>query len=264
VPRPKKSLEPPKWWVERWLDSVARESEPSRRQRGRGYARAGRVEDLILEPGLLAARVWGSRPAPYRVEVRVPTFDEPLWRRATARLAEQAGTTAALLVGELPESAEAAFAALGASLFPGVEERVAISCSCPDWQRPCKHAMALFHLIAARLATDPFVLFTLRGRSRDELLAGLRAIRTASVRTAAEGEESEAVSSPADELAEAVDGFWSLPPPGPSAAAPPSPPAARRLPPPPAALGGALLRQELATAYAVMKERAGRLGRAGA
>jgi uncharacterized Zn finger protein len=257
VPRTKKSLEPPKWWVARWLDRMTREGEPSRLQRGRGYARAGRVEDLILESGLLAARVWGSRPMPYRVEVRLPTFDEPLWRRAIARLAEQAGTTAALLVGELPESAEAALAAVGASLFPTAEERVAISCSCPDWQRPCKHAMALFHLIAARLATDPFVLFTLRGRPRDELLAGLRAVRAASARAAAD--ETAPASAPSDDLAERLDRFWELPPPGPTPAAPPSPPAPRRLPPPPAALGGGLLRQELATAYGVMKERAGRL-----
>jgi uncharacterized Zn finger protein len=260
VPRTKKSLEPPTWWGARWLERMAREGEPSRRQRGRGYARGGRVEDLIVDPGLIAARVWGSRPTPYRVEVRVPTFDEALWRRAIGRLAEQAGTAAALLVGELPESAEAAFAALGASLFPGLDERVAISCSCPDWQRPCKHALAVFHVIAARLATDPFVLFTLRGRRRDELLAGLRAVRAASARSSGppEGEETTERAL-ADDLAEELDRFWALPPgPTPPAAPSPSPPAARRLPPPPAALGGAMLRQELATASGVMNERASR------
>jgi uncharacterized Zn finger protein len=253
VPRPRKVVEPPKWWVARWLDGVAREGEPARRQRGRSYARGGRVEDLIVEPGLIAARVWGSRPTPYRVEVRLPTFDEAVWRRAIGWLAEQAGTTAALLVGELPESAEEAVAAAGGSLFPGAEERVAISCSCPDWQRPCKHAMAVFHLIAARLDGDPFVLFTLRGRTRDELLAGVRAARAS--RVPAVGEESQPEAGAVD-----LEGFWAA-----SGSAGPfpasaSPAALRRLPPPPAELGGAQLGQELTTAYRVFMEQAGRAG----
>src|SRR5213078_2416785 len=99
MPRPKKSLEPPRWWVARWLEGVTREGDPARLQRGRGYARGGRVEELIVEPGLIAARVWGSRPTPYRVEIRLPTFDDSLWRRAIGRLAAAAGTTGALLIG---------------------------------------------------------------------------------------------------------------------------------------------------------------------
>jgi uncharacterized Zn finger protein len=260
VPRSKRAPAPMTWWSARWLDRVTREGEQARLRRGRGYARGGRVEDLTLEPGLISARVWGSRPTPYRVEVRVPTLDEAIWRRAIARLAEQAGTTAALLIGELPESAEVALESVGASLFPGVEERVAISCSCPDWQRPCKHAMAVFHLIADRLTGDPFVLFTLRGRPRDELLAGLRAVRAAGAQAEGEASEAglpEATVGVADELGDRLDDFWRLPPP-PTVSATASPPALRRLPPPPAALGGAHLRQELATAYGVMKERAGR------
>jgi uncharacterized Zn finger protein len=259
VPRRKKDAIPPPWWVERWLDTVARGGEQSRAQRGRGYARGGRVEDIVVEPGLIAARVQGTRPAPYRVEVRVPTFDEAAWRRAIGRLAEQSGTAAALLAGELPAAGEEAFHPLGLSLFPGPDERVAISCSCPDWERPCKHAMAVFHLIATRLETDPFVLFALRGRGRDELLAGLRAARAG---TPADGEENDAPPVPtlAQELAGAIDRFWSLPPAEP-ASAPPSPPALRRLSPVPAALGGALLRQELATAYETLHERAERLAR---
>src|ERR1043165_516852 len=53
-------------------------------------------------------------------------------------------------------------------------------CSCPDWGYPCKHAAALCYAIAATIDADPFVLFALRGRSREEVLAQLRARRRAS------------------------------------------------------------------------------------
>nr|WP_237519481.1 SWIM zinc finger family protein [Streptomyces sp. HUCO-GS316] len=56
-------------------------------------------------------------------------------------------------------------------------------CSCPDWGYPCKHAAALCYAIAATIDTDPFVLFALRGRSREEALAQLRTRRTATQAT---------------------------------------------------------------------------------
>jgi uncharacterized Zn finger protein len=264
---PKRRSGPPvSWWGERWLAAVVRSSEPSRLARGRTYARAERVTDLALEPGMVIARVQGSRAAPYHVEIRVPTFDDQLWRQTIGALAAHAGIAGALLIGELPIAVEEMFAALGVSLFPTPAERVAIACSCPDWERPCKHAAAVCLVVADALDRDPFVLFALRGRARDELVAGLRALRT--VESAPRGSALAAVTAEADEetLALTVERFWQSPV-GPALDRPspePATPAHRRLGPPPAALGGAQLRAELATAYRVIVERATRAGEPGA
>ena len=227
-------------------------AERSRIERGRSYVRNRRVEELSIEPGLISARVQGTRPVPYRVDVRLPVLEDALWRDVVVALAAQAGTIAAMLAGELPEAAEEALGAVGQSLFP-TAERAAFSCSCPDWEKPCKHAMAVLLLVADRLATDPFVLFALRGRTRDDLLAAVRSVRSAD---AVEPDEASLGPSLRDALAGGLDHFWSSP----AALAEPtessSPPALRRLPPPPAALGGAMLRQELATAYATLAHRA--------
>jgi hypothetical protein len=69
-------------------------------------------------------------------------------------------------------------AAVGIDLLP-VAGELQPRCSCPDWANPCKHAAAVCYLVADTLDADPFLLFLMRGRGRDTLLAGLRTRRAA-------------------------------------------------------------------------------------
>src|SRR5262249_18642798 len=194
-----------------------------------------------------------------------PTFDDAVWARAIARMGAQAGTTAALVAGTLPDAAEAAFAAEGVSLLPDPAERVAVACTCPDWDRPCKHAAAVCYAVAFRLDRDPFVLFALRGRGREELLAELRAARKrAAARAGPEAPRptpAPAGHDLAEELAPSMGRFWSLgrraPNDGPTApSTDPTGEGLRRLGLPPRALGGVELKMELALAYRILGERA--------
>lgn len=243
------------WWADRWLSALQAPWD-GRIGRGRSYAQGGRVHDLQIEPGLVTARVIGTRPTPYRVELKMPTLDDRIWSRAAPLLAERASTTAALLGGELPAEAEDAIIDAGGTLFPTPDERVAASCSCPDWVRPCKHAAALMHVIATEVDRDPFLLFTLRGRTRDELLATIRAERARGVET----DPSEPVSSAGIESD--PDRFWCFEPPPELAKTSSNGTATehesvlRRLGQPPRSLGGAELRRELETAYELLAERA--------
>lgn len=104
------------------------------------------------------------------------TFEADEWDRVLDALAAQAGHAAALLDGELlPEVADDLRQA-GVDLLPGAGE-LQPRCTCPDWADPCKHSAAACYLLADELDRDPFAVFLLRGRSREELLAGLRARR---------------------------------------------------------------------------------------
>ncbi len=76
--------------------------------------------------------------------------------------------------GELVDDARRA----GVPLLPQPTE-LDPECSCPDRGYPCKHAAALCYAIAATIDDDPFVVFALPGRGREEVLAVLRARRTA-------------------------------------------------------------------------------------
>jgi hypothetical protein len=147
--------------------------DPNRLPRGRTYARKGRVGKLAVAPGEVSAAVWGSRPTPYVVNVRVRVLTDEEWDRVLGAVAGRAAHTAALLDGELPPEVVADAAAAGVELLPGPGE-VGPRCSCPDWAEPCKHSAAVVYLVADVLDADPFALLWLRGRSREDVLAELR------------------------------------------------------------------------------------------
>jgi uncharacterized Zn finger protein len=166
------------WWSKRFLAVLESFSLGGRLTRARNYARTGQVLSLDVEPGAVAAVVQGSRPKPYQVSIGLARFPDQVWRRIEAALAEQALFSARLLAGEMPPEIEAVCAAAGAPLFPGSVGDLVMSCSCPDWQVPCKHIAATFYLLAESFDTDPFGILLWRGRPRDTLLARLRELRT--------------------------------------------------------------------------------------
>jgi hypothetical protein len=144
------------------------------------------VGELEVRAGEIMAAVQGSRPELYKVTVRVRTYSEKEWDRTLAAVASQVGHLAALLDGEMPPGVADDLAAAKIDLLPGAGE-VQPRCTCPDWAEPCKHSAAVCYLVADTLDADPFLLFLMRGRDRDSLLAGLRAKRAASGTRAGRG-----------------------------------------------------------------------------
>ncbi|MGW1273927.1 SWIM zinc finger family protein [Streptomyces sp. NPDC002491] len=157
------------WWGNAWVTALEEGALDSRRVvRGRGYAEQGNVDAITVTPGHVLAYVQGSRPRPYRVQVRLRTLGEEDWERFLAAAVEHPGHIAALLDKEMPES----LAACGVPLLPGPGD-LEPHCSCPDRGHPCKHAAALCYQTARLLDADPFVLLLLRGRGERELLDAL-------------------------------------------------------------------------------------------
>jgi uncharacterized Zn finger protein len=166
------------WWGRAWVEALEQRAslDPNRLPRGRTYARRGTVGDLTVRAGEVRAAVRGSRARPYDVRVRVRTYTPEEWDQVVEALAGRLGHTAALIDGELPPEVAEELRAAGLDPLPGAGE-VQPRCSCPDWADPCKHAAAVCYLVAEALDEDPFLLFEIRGRSRPELLAALRARR---------------------------------------------------------------------------------------
>ncbi len=166
------------WWGRAWVAALEQRAhlDPNRLPRGRAYARGRRVGRLLAEAGEVRAPVAGSRTVAYRVRVQVRQLGGEEWATALDAIAARAGHAAALLEGELSPEIAADLAGVGVDLLPGPGE-VTTGCSCPDVADPCKHAAAVCYLVAGLLDDDPFTLLLLRGRTRDEVLAGLRARR---------------------------------------------------------------------------------------
>ncbi|GAA3530615.1 SWIM zinc finger family protein [Amycolatopsis ultiminotia] len=166
------------WWGRAWVEALEQRArlDPNRLPRGRTYARKDTVQELAVAPGEITARVRGSRPQPYRVTIRMRQFTPQEWDTLLDVAGRRLGHSAALLDGELPEELAAQSRAAGADLLPGPGD-LRPRCSCPDPANPCKHVAAVYYLVADEVDTDPFTLFTLRGRPREEVLSRLRELR---------------------------------------------------------------------------------------
>ena len=200
------------WWSGRWIAVLESLNLGARLARGRTYARAGQVMSLDIEKGAVNARVQGSRPKPYQVTIKLAPLSDGDWKRVIQAMASQAIFAAKLLAGEMPQNIEDAFHDARVSLFPSRGRDLDTDCSCPDWSNPCKHIAAVYYLLAEQFDRDPFMIFRLRGKEKDDLIAALRELR-------AGGEEAPLVAetSPLDGIAaaepplpleECLDHFW--------------------------------------------------------
>ncbi len=169
------------WWARRWVGVLESFGMGNRLTRGRSYARKGQVVSIELAAGEVKAAVQGSSPRPYKVEIKLTPLSAAAWDKVSSAMAGQAIFAARLLAGEMPENIEEAFAAAGVSLFPRSEAELITDCSCPDWSNPCKHIAAVYYILAERFEEDPFLIFKLRGRSKEELIAALREMWAASL-----------------------------------------------------------------------------------
>lgn len=182
------------WWGQRWieaLESVLR-GDSGRLARGRTYARAGRTHDLVVKGGKVTAKVTGSRATPYKITIELTELDDAAWTKAIGGMAKKAQFSAELLAGQMPQEIDEVFREAGVSLFPKQRADLKTSCSCPDWGDPCKHVAATHYVLGEALDRDPFLLFELRGRTKEGVLDALRAARGgASETTSKKGRNAE-------------------------------------------------------------------------
>jgi uncharacterized Zn finger protein len=147
----------------------------ARLQRGRSYARSGQVLSIEVGKGTIAAKVQGSRPAPYKVAIQVKPLAKAAWTKVAEAVASQAVFASKLLGGEMPHEMEEVFRGASLSLFPERYNDLTTDCSCPDWSNPCKHIAAVYYLLGEEFDRDPFLIFKMRGMTREEFLALLGA-----------------------------------------------------------------------------------------
>ena len=156
----------------------------------RARCRAGR-DPLRARPHLRASRaartIWSSPRASdgeghrlardaVRGAIALAQLPATVWTKAIAAMAAQAQFAAELLAGQMPQEIDAAFHEAGASVFPAkrlICRRVQLS----DWANPCKHVAATHYVLGEALDRDPFLLFELRGRTKEQVLEALRAAR---------------------------------------------------------------------------------------
>lgn len=198
------------WWSKHWVKLLESFGWSNRLERGKRYARSGQVLDFKLAPGKVTARVQGSRPKPYSVSIDIKPLTDEAWNKVLEEMSQKAIFAAKLLAGEMPHNIEEAFDAAGMSLFPESSKDIKTDCSCPDSANPCKHIAAVYYILAEEFDRDPFMLFKIRGKAKDEITASLRKKRATSTENLPEsdvlpvGKVTEQKKIPLS-----IDDFWS-------------------------------------------------------
>jgi uncharacterized Zn finger protein len=193
------------WWAKRWIAMLESFNIGARLTRGRSYARSGQVLSIDVERGLIQSKVQGSYPQPYKITIKVKMLSDADWKKVAKELSSQAIFAAKLLAGEMPQEIEESFKVARLSLFPEKLRDLETDCSCPDWSNPCKHIAAVYYLLGEEFDRDPFLIFKLRGASREEFIKLLGATRP--VQTIEEEVDETPVLPPEPLKPDAVS-FW--------------------------------------------------------
>ncbi len=169
------------WWSQRWLDLLDSYRFKKRLERARNYSRQGNVLNIEFKGAKVLARVQGSEVEPYKVSLSLEPFSDEEWGYVIETMSKKAIYAAKLLAGEMPQNIEEVFTTNGLSLFPFTLSDIRSKCSCPDKANPCKHVGAVYYQLGDRFSEDPFVLFKLRGRTKEQIIIDLRKLRSAKI-----------------------------------------------------------------------------------
>lgn len=172
-------------WSERWHGLMTELGYDM--TRGRMQARRGRVTAVEVQVGRVTATVQdretGSQADQPQVEVSVNTYNDETWNRVLDSLGDQALFAAQLLAGDLPQTIDDHFQKEGVHLLPADRNDIDVNCSaCAKTSQACRHASGLLFVLGQMLDEDPWLLFRLRGRDRQQVLQAMRRRRS-------EGEE---------------------------------------------------------------------------
>ncbi|MGK7926326.1 MAG: SWIM zinc finger family protein [Spirulina sp.] len=165
------------WWGNKFIAAIASFTDEARLARGRSYARGGKILEFSANKGKIEAIVRGSvnpyfgvyKEPRYHTEIELKAIAKKDWSKILQKLSANASFVSKLLLNEVPENIEDSFREVNKRFLPHDSRDMETHCDCPDWSNPCKHIAGLCYRFAAELDEDPFLLFELRGLTREEL-----------------------------------------------------------------------------------------------
>ncbi|MDD3321160.1 MAG: SNF2-related protein [Paludibacter sp.] len=147
------------WWGEHWLRSLENVDYDNRLPRGASYARNGYVKEVKIKENMINAKVAGSRPSPYKVNLIVPPFFEDQVEQLMTKIIERPALISKLLNRDLDPEILTIAEEVGLKVFPKQWTDFKMQCSCPDWAVPCKHLAAVIYMVSREIDNNPFLVF---------------------------------------------------------------------------------------------------------
>ncbi|PSW05983.1 SWIM zinc finger family protein [Photobacterium lipolyticum] len=165
------------WWGQKFIDALEGFTDSGRLSRGRAYRTDKRVKQWDISGSKVTAKILGNANPYFGVDV-APTYtthvaltpiSQKEWDKVMVAIGDNAASICKLMMSEMPDDIELLFKAAKLNLLPVSYKDFTVSCSCPDYSVPCKHIAGVCYRLGEQLDNDPFLLFELRGLSREKL-----------------------------------------------------------------------------------------------
>ncbi len=153
------------WWSKRWLEGLKAADEKGRLKSGRTDWLNGKLISATFHTGTLTLEgaLEGSGYFPYEASIGFRPIEREKVDALLAAVSREPRLLAALLKHEFPEALYSLTESLGIDLFPSGFDSLAMHCTCPGKDRPCRHLATLCYELVSAIEEDPFTLFRLRG-----------------------------------------------------------------------------------------------------
>ncbi|MDC0534979.1 SWIM zinc finger family protein [Francisellaceae bacterium] len=163
------------WWGEEFVTSLEGFIDSGRLQRGKAYRTDSRILKFDIKGSTITATVRGNKnpyfgvttEPKYKIKLAFKTISDQDWQVIISKLSQNASWLSKLMLNEIPRDIEEAFG--GQHFLPKSYNDIDATCSCPDWENPCKHIAGIYYRIAGLLDVNPMMLFPLRGIQADQL-----------------------------------------------------------------------------------------------
>jgi len=168
------------WWGEEFVQSLEGFIDPGRLQRGRAYRTPNRILSFNITDNVVTAKIRGNinpyfgitKEPKYNVNLSFNKIPATHWKTCIETLCKNPGWLSKLMLNEIPEDIQSLFEPY--DFLPRSYKVVEASCSCPDYDNPCKHIAGVYYRIAELLDITPMLLFPLRGIQVNDLHEALK------------------------------------------------------------------------------------------
>lgn len=158
------------WWGQAWTKNIDLYSDiHNRLERGRNYVRKGTIKEIEVIDNNVYAKVKGSDPIPYNVQIKIDKISSDKYDLMYNKLTSKIENVNQLCNGTFPNELKEIFSSEKDGIFPNINE-IAFGCSCPDVAVMCKHIAAVLYGIGNTLDINPLLIFQLRGINLEEFL----------------------------------------------------------------------------------------------
>ena len=134
--------------------------------------------DFFIQPGKVSARIEEETAQAHRVEISFDKLSEETWEKILVDLSKNAYFIASLLAGKLPVEIQSLFDSYNASLCPSSLNDINITFDYNEITKMLPCVCALVFRLCEKLDKDPFIIFLLRGKGRDEILSRIHKYRS--------------------------------------------------------------------------------------